>query len=173
LLKKSSLGPVVARYLRQLRDLERNRPSPLGGQCRFQAVRHYREAVMRLSLAMSAAAVADSQCLEEAIEATYHHELGYLFRMAMQCQIIDDVLDFRRDLSLGLPTFLTACRSLPQAFEQSRALAMGYASDLDRLGNGEDFALRCALCLLSACARCLIALHSPTRNSQGEMISWR
>ena len=68
---------------------------------------------MRLSLATVAAIALDAECLEDAIRATHRDgELEALCRIAMQCQIIDDVLDYSTDLAAGLPSFLTASASL-------------------------------------------------------------
>ena len=85
------------------------RPSIGGDHRRFDDVRSYREAVARLSLATVAAIALNAECLEEEsgrliATATW----TALFRIAMQCQIIDDVVDYAEDLSAGLPSFLTA-----------------------------------------------------------------
>jgi hypothetical protein len=114
----------------------------------------YREAVVRLSLGMVAATANGNQSLDAGICATdCDADLKILFRIVMQCQIIDDVLDYRKDLSAGLPSFLTATRSLAQASELTRLAALGYADDRDLPRTGDVFALRSALFLISAFAK--------------------
>ncbi len=95
-------------------DLESSRPLPGGDHWQFQDVGLYREAVVRLSLGMVAATASGNRCLDEGIRATYcDADLKILFRIVMQCQIIDDVLDYSKDLSAGLPSFLTASEIAP------------------------------------------------------------
>jgi hypothetical protein len=119
----------------------------------------YREAVVRLSLGMVATTAHGNQRLDEGIRATCcDADLNILFRIVMQCQIIDDVLDYSKDLSAGLPSFLTASRSLPQAFELTRLAALGYADDRDLPRTGKVFPLRSALFLVSTCTKLVIVL---------------
>jgi len=101
----------------------------------------------------------DNQCLDEGIRATYcDADLNILFRIVMQCQIIDDVLDYSKDISAGLPSFLTAYKSLPQAFELTRLAVHGYANNRDLPRTGDLFPLRSALFLVSTCAKLVIVL---------------
>ena len=117
-LEKAGLELWIEAYLSQLRELETRRP-PIGGDHRrFDEVRSYREAVARLSLATVVAIALNAKSLDDAIRATEcDSDVETLFRIAMQCQIIDDVLDYTEDVPAGLPSFLTACASLPQAME--------------------------------------------------------
>jgi hypothetical protein len=69
----------------------------------------------------------------------------YLFQIAMQCQIIDEVLDYSKDMSAGLPSFLTASKSLPQAFELTRLAALGYADERALPRTGDVFLLEFTL----------------------------
>lgn len=46
----------------------------------------------------------------------------------MQCQIIDDVTDYTEDVSAGLPSFLTASASLPQAMQLTAMAARHYGA---------------------------------------------
>lgn len=85
-------------------------------------------------------------------------DLKILFRIAMQCQIIDDVLDYSKDMSAGLPSFLTAAKSLPQAMELTRLAALGYADDRDLPRTGDVFPLRSALVLVSTCTKLVLFL---------------
>ena len=158
LLEDAGIRSTLDEYLRTLGDLERRRPLPGGDYRQFQKVVLYREAVMRLSLGMAAATANVSQCLDDGIRATAcDADLKILFRIAMQCQIIDDVLDYSQDLSVGLPSFLTACHSLPRAFDLTRLAALAYADDPDLPRIADLFALRSALVLVSTCAKLVIA----------------
>jgi hypothetical protein len=159
-LEEAGIGVTVAEYLRRLGRLEGGRPLPGGDRSRFQRVSLYREAIVRLSLGMVAIAPRGNQSLDEAIAATHGDgDLNLLFRIAMQCQIIDDVLDYSQDSSAGLPSFLTACSSLPQALEQTRRAALGYADDCHRARAAEVLPLRVALFGLSLCSRLAVSLR--------------
>ena len=97
-LEKAGLGLCIEEYLGRLRELESRRPSIGGDHRRFDEVRSYREAVARLSLATAAAIALNGECLEEEIRATQcDSDVETLFRILMQCQIIDDVLDYTED----------------------------------------------------------------------------
>lgn len=163
LLEEAGIGWSVAEYLRRLGKLESGRPLPGGDRRHFQKVSLYREAVVRLSLGMVATTARGSQCLDEAIEATYgDRDLNLLFRIAMQCQIIDDVLDYSQDKSAGLPSFLTACHSLQQALELTQLAARGYAEDHLLACAADVFPLRAALFLVSMCAKLVVLSSSLT-----------
>ena len=109
---------------------------------------------------MVATTACGDQCLDEAIEATYGDgDLNLLFRIVMQCQIIDDVLDYSQDRSAGLPSFLTACESLPQALELTRLAARGYADDRHVARTADVFPLRAALFLVSTCTELVVSLR--------------
>jgi hypothetical protein len=108
---------------------------------------------------MVAATAIGNQSLDDGIRATSGDEdLEMLFRIVMQCQIIDDVLDYSKDMSAGLPSFLTATESLPQAFELTRLAAVLYADDGNLPRTGDVFPLRLALFGVSACAKLVILL---------------
>lgn len=158
-LRNAGISPSVDEYLRQLRKLEGRRPSLGGDHRQFDEVRSYRAAVARLSLGMVATTAIGNQGLDEGIRATFgDDDLEILFRIVMQCQIIDDVLDYSKDTSVGLPSFLTASESLPQALELTRLAALGYAGDRDLPRSGDLFPLRLALSFVSTCARLVILL---------------
>jgi hypothetical protein len=147
-LEQAGLGSCIEEYLSRLRELERRRPSIGGDQRRFDDVRAYREAVARLSLATAAAIALNAECLEETIRATqYDSDVETLFRILMQFQIIDDVVDYAEDLSAGLPSFLTASASLPQAMELTAKAARSYAASARR---SSVFPLRLALSVVTA-----------------------
>ena len=73
----------------------------------------------------------------------------------MQCQIIDDVLDYAEDVSAGLPSFLTASASLPQAMDLTARAARHYASRQRSSGSGV-FPLRMALCVVTAVTKLVV-----------------
>jgi hypothetical protein len=159
LVKEAAIQSSVVEYLQRLRDLESNRPLPGGDYQQFHRVGLYREAIVRLSLGMVAMAANCNPRLDEGIRATWcDADLAILFRIVMQCQVIDDVLDYSQDMSAGLPSFLTACQSLPQAFELTRLAALGYADGRELPRTGDAFPLRLALFLVSTCAMLVIAL---------------
>lgn len=150
-LEKAGLRLWLDGYVAQLSELETRRP-PIGGdQWRFEEVRLYREAVARLSLATIAAIALNAARLEDGIRATHDDgDVAMLFRMAMQCQIIDDVVDYTKDLSAALPSFLTASASLPQALALTAKAARSYASSPGPSSRSAVFPLRTALHVLSA-----------------------
>jgi len=159
LLEDAGLRSSVVEYLQRLQDLECGRPLPGGDNWQFQKVSLYREDVVRLSLAMVAKAANGNQCLDEEIRATYRDaDLNILFRIVMQCQIIDDVLDYSADAFAGLPSFLTAAPSLGQSFELTRLAALGYADDRGLLRTGDVVCLRLALRFVSTCTKLAIAV---------------
>jgi hypothetical protein len=159
-LEQAGLGLYIEDYLRRLRALESRRP-PIGGDRQnFDDVRAYREAVARLSLATVTAIALDTECLEGAIRATEHdRDVSTLYRMALQCQIIDDVLDYPADLSASLPSYLSATASLPEAVECTAHAARSYSS-----GHGV-FPLRVALCILSGAARLVVRMGPRSQTS--------
>jgi signal transduction histidine kinase len=115
--------------------------------------------VVRLWLGTVAATAAGSGCVEEGIRATYRDDvLEILFRIVMQCQIIDDVLDYSRDASAGLPSFLTASASLPEAIERTYQASREYARQRDLPRSCDVLPLRTALAVTSIGARLMILL---------------
>jgi len=160
ILDEAGLHSIVEAVVRQLSDLEGRRPSPFGDDQRFHDARSYREAVARLWLGTVAATAAGSRCLEAGILDTYTDDvLDILFRIVMQCQIIDDVLDYSRDASAGLPSFLTASASLRDAFERTHQASCEYAHYRDLRRSDEVLPLRTALSIVSICARLAILLR--------------
>jgi hypothetical protein len=156
-LQNAGIGPSVDEYLRHLRKLERRRPALGGDHQHFDEVRSYREAVARLSLGIVATTALGAECLEGGIRETHcDDDLETLFRIVMQCQIIDDVLDYAKDASAGLPTFLTASASLPQAIELTAQTARNYAAGRDLPPSGDILPLRFALFVVSAFAKLVI-----------------
>jgi hypothetical protein len=125
-LEAGGLAMWVGEYLERLRHLETGRPTVGSGVQRFEEVRAYREAVVRLSLATVAGVALNIRHVAEAIEATRADgDLAALVDMAMQCQVIDDVLDYREDAASGLPSFLTAA-PLPQALASTARVVQSH-----------------------------------------------
>lgn len=155
-LMNAGLGACLEAYLKRLRALESRRPSIGGDHRNFDEVRSYREAVARLSIDTAAAIALDAE----------DRETDTLFRILMQCQIIDDILDYPADLSAGLPSFLTAAASLPQAMELTARAARHYAASPE----GSVLPLQVALGVVSAMARLVIAA-APHRHRQARRFS--
>ena len=156
-LEKAGLELWIEAYLSQLRELETRRP-PIGGDHRgFDEVRSYRAAVARLSLVTVAAIALHAKGPEDAIRATEcDSDVDTLFRIAMLCQIIDDVVDYTEDQSAGLPSFLTACASLPQAMELTAGAARHYAASREVSSGNGALPLRMALCAVTAVTRLVV-----------------
>jgi hypothetical protein len=159
LLEAGGICSSVVEYLRRLRDLESRRPLPGGDYWQFQKVALYREFVVRLSLGMVATTAHGNQRLDEGIRATCcDADLKILFRIVMQCQIIDDVLDYTDDVSAGLPSFLTATGSRSQALELTAAAARSYGASGERTPGGAIFPFRITLALFTATATLVVRL---------------
>jgi len=160
ILDDAGLHSIVEAVLRQLSDLEGRRPSPFGDDRRFHDTRSYREAVVRLWLGTLAATVAGNGWPAEGTRAPYGDDvLEILFRIVMQCQIIDDVLDYSRDASAGLPSFLTASASLAEAIERTHQASREYAHHRDLPRSDDVLPLRMALAVASICARLVILVR--------------
>jgi hypothetical protein len=156
-LERAGLTVWIEGYLSQLRELERRRPSIGGDDRRFDEVRSYREAVARVSLAAVTAIALNAEPLDDHIRATHSDgDLDTLFRIAMLCQIIDDVLDYTEDLAGGLPSFLTASASLPQAITWTAEAAGEYAASRGRSSDDAVFPLRMALPVVTAVAKLVV-----------------
>lgn len=149
-LEAAGLTPCIREYLERLRRLETARPTVGKGIQRVDAVREYREAVVRLSLATVAGIALHARHIDEAIDATdADGDVAALFHMAMQCQVIDDVLDYKEDLASGLPAFMTAA-PLPQALASTARAVRSYGRG--RTESRAMLPLRSALCVLTALA---------------------
>jgi len=161
-LETAGLERWVTEYLRLLGELETRRPTVGGVHC-FDEARSYREAVARLSLATLAAIATNAEGIEDGIRATYHdRDIAILLRMAMQCQIVDDVVDYRKDLRAGLPSFLTAPASMDEALESTAQAARTYGRPG---GSGERGALplEAALTVLTLVTKVLVLTASRRR----------
>ena len=175
-LENAGLGLCIEDYLRGLRELESQRPSISGDHRCFDEVRSYREAVARLSLATVTGIALDGEWLEAEILATQcDRDLDTLFRIAMQCQIIDDVVDYAEDRAAGLPSFLTACASLPQAMALTANAARDYAASREHSSGNGVFPLRMALRLCTAVTKLVVrvAQRRHRRDQVSVEGSWR
>ena len=156
-LDEAGLSLCLEAYLGRLRDFESHRPRVGGGDGRFDEVRSYREAVARLSIATAAAIALSRECGEDIIRtADCDPDVDTLFRILMQCQIIDDVLDYREDLAAGLPSFLTVSASLPQAMALTAGAARSYAARGDSSSGDAVLPLRMALRVVTALAKLVV-----------------
>jgi len=159
ILDEAGMTPFVEEFMRRLWELEGSRPSRLEDTWQFHRGLSYREEVIRLLLGMVATAATDKLDLEDGIQSTYcNDDLNILFRIAMQCQIIDDILDYSKDISAGLPTFLTVSESFPAAIQQTHQAACRYADSRDLARSGDVFVLRIALFFASTSAKLMIRL---------------
>jgi len=150
-LEQAGLGVCIDAHLDQLRVLESRRPAIGGDDRRFREACLYREAVARLCVATATAIALDAHSLEVAILATrFDSDVDALVRILLQCQIIDDVLDYTEDLSAGLPTFLTASASLSRALELTATAARAYGAISERSSGNAVFPLRMALWAFTA-----------------------
>jgi hypothetical protein len=95
----------ICNYIKRLRFLERSRPGP---DADIHSVKTYRENVNHVSLA-TLWAIASQRPLNMAEkEIRQETDLFILFRIVMITQIIDDLLDIKKDRHRGLPSFATA-----------------------------------------------------------------
>jgi len=159
-LDQAGLGLCVEEYLSRLQHLESRRPSIGGDDRRFDQVRLYREGVARLSIATAAAIALNDHCRKQDIRAAHcDGDVDTLFRILMQCQIIDDVMDYEEDRSARLPSFLTASASLPQAIQLTAGASRDYAAARES-SSGNIFPLRVALTIASAATQLIIRLFN-------------
>jgi hypothetical protein len=157
-LESVGLGRWITEYLSRLGELESGRPSIAGDPHRFDDVRSYREGVARLSLATIAAIALNAKSLDEGIRATYcDSDVAALFQLAMQCQIMDDVIDYRKDLSAALPSFLTASASLAQAIAGTSEAVRTYAASRGAAAGGV-FPLEAALQVITLATKLVVGV---------------
>ncbi len=158
-LEQSGLGPCVEEYLSRLQHLESRRPAIGGDHRRFDEVRLYREGVARLSIATAAAIALNDRCRTEDIRAAHcDSDVDTLFRILMQCQIIDDVMDYAEDRSAGLPSFLTVPTSLPHAMQWTADASRDYAAAHESSSGTDVFPIRVALTIATAVTQLIVRL---------------
>lgn len=102
----------ICSYIKRLRFLERSRPGPAA---KLNLVKIYREHVNRVSFA-TLWAIASQRPIDAAEhDIQMESDLSILFRVVMLTQIIDDLLDIKKDRNRQLPSFATAIDSTPDA----------------------------------------------------------
>ena len=155
----AAISKSVDDYWSRIQELESRRPSAFGDRSQCRNVRRYREDVVCLSLGILSTAAFGYANIDDGVNAVRaNKDLQLLFRIAMQCQIIDDVMDFANDYAWRLPGFLTASESLPESFELTYHAARCYASNEGVAQSWNLFPLRIALFVVSALANLLITL---------------
>ncbi len=88
-------------------------------------------------------------------------DVDILCNILMQCQIVDDVLDYDEDAAAGLPSFLTASASMPQARAWTAEAARSYGNHAVARHDSVVFPFRVALRLFTIVARLVIYIsHS-------------
>lgn len=153
-LDRLGLTPVIDQHLDRLARIESRRPAVGAG---FVEVQAYREAVAALSLG-TATALALELPLDAGVHATGSDpDIAMLFRILMQCQIIDDVLDYPEDAAAGLPSFLTGSVPVLRALEQATAAARVYSRRAPVAGTG-IFPLRVSMLVLTTMVHGLLRL---------------
>ena len=158
-LETAGLAGWITEYLTRLRELETRRPAVGGDLQRCLDVRAYRESVARLALAALTAIALNADGLDDGIQATYcDPDVAALFRMAMQCQIIDDVIDYRKDLSAGLPSFLTASASPRQAIRLTADAVRCYGASSGHSAGRGAFPLEAMLCVITLVTRLVVGM---------------
>ncbi len=159
MLDDTAMSATVDEYWSRIQELEFRRPSAFGDRSQCRNVRRYREDVVGLSLGVLATAAYGYAHVDDGVRAIRTDEgLQLLFRIAMQCQIIDDVMDFSKDCAQGLPGFLTASESLLESFQLTYDATRCYASNDGASQKQNLFPLRIALFVVSALANLLITL---------------
>ena len=158
-LEQAGFGACIEAHLDRLRALESRRPRIGGDHRRFRDACSYREAVARLCVATAIAMTFDADSLEGAILATrFDADVDALVRILLQCQIIDDVLDYKEDLSGGLPSFLTVTASLSRALELTSDAARSYGSISRRSSSNAVFPLRMVLSVITDLTTVIVRL---------------
>lgn len=143
---------VVRSYAKRLRRYERSRP----GRCEPDpAIRHYRENVNRLSLALLWALATGTGLAAAEAEISRAADLRLLFRLVMLTQLTDDVVDVAQDRQRNLPSFASGPGVTAALL---RAVVSSYAAVPWRLDG--NFCLRLALGIVAGCARGMIAVRS-------------
>lgn len=167
---------LVSSYLRHLIAQERLRPLPDGKHITAARIVAYREGVVRLSLGALATVACLTPDVSTGIRATRDESaLNALFRIVMHCQIVDDVLDYRKDRAAGLPTFLTAHDRTAVALSQTLKAVIAYGETKAPIHTGATLLLRVGLVLVTGLTWTLVLLAWPilrtSHNNLGHGIS--
>jgi hypothetical protein len=157
-LKATQHRVLVQSYLKSIGTLERGRPAADNTPQGFASVVAYREDVIRLSLGAVAGIAGFSADLPAGIRATHNDDaLNALYRIVMQCQIIDDVFDYRQDRAAGLPTFLSAHDDVTRALSEVRRAVKHYSDGRFSVQSGEMLLLSVSLAMTTRVARIVVA----------------
>lgn len=147
--QNSSSRELVKNYAKLLRHYERDRPQREEG---LTAITRYRENVNRLSLAMLWALATNTSLESAQREVHSDNSLQLLFRIIMQCQLIDDVLDIRKDRLRSLPSLATTRDVSALSLRKLASFYSGVRSD----AHARDSCLWLALQSMATCARLVI-----------------
>jgi len=159
LLDAAGMSTTVADYWTQLQQLELRRPSAFGDRLQCRKVQFYREDVVRLSLGVLTATTFGYTNVDEGLWAVRtDFDLQILFRIVMQLQIIDDVMDFAKDNARRLPGFLTASESLQESFQLTQQATRSYATIKGAIQTESSLPLRIAHFVVSAITRLVVTL---------------
>ena len=159
LLDDAGMNPTVADYWTQLQQLELRRPSAFGDRLQCRKVQLYREDVVRLSLGVLTATTCEYASVDEGLHAVRtDFDLQMLYKIVMQLQIIDDVMDFAKDNAKRLPGFLTASESLQESFQLTQHATRSYAVTEGDIHTESLLPLRIAHIVVSAITRLLVTL---------------
>ncbi|HVJ26572.1 MAG TPA: hypothetical protein VM493_03485 [Vicinamibacterales bacterium] len=172
-LDDAGLGPSVHDYLGRLQALESTRPSAGGDALRFAQVRTYRESVARLSITTAAGIALTQDDIGQTGDRRYTDgDVDTLYRILMQCQIIDDIFDYADDLSAGLPSFLTASTSPSESLASAAAAARSYGGSHGRSSNSV-LPLRTTLWLFTTLTTFLIWIYGIRHSQRTHDWIWR
>ncbi len=159
LLDDIGMSETVAAYWKQIQQLELRRPSAFGDRLQGRKVQLYREDVVRLSLGVLTATTFEYANVEDGVRAVRTDtDLQMLFRIVMQLQIIDDVMDFAKDHAKQLPGFLTASESLGDSFQLTQQATRSYATTAGTKETKSLLPLGIGLFAISTITRVLITL---------------
>ena len=172
-LADAGLDACVHRYLARLQTLERARPSAGGEDPRFAEVRSYRESVAHLSITTAAEiALPQEASGAGAPSMRTDNDVDTLYRILMQCQIIDDIFDYADDLSAGLPSFLTASASLSGGLASTAAAARCYGGVPGQSSHASVLPLRFTLWLFTALTTFLIWIYGIRHSRRTDNSAW-
>lgn len=159
LLDDAGFRPCAEEYWRRIQNIERQRPGVGGQPMQFSIARAYREEVVELSLGVLTTAAFGLESVDDGIHVVRTEpDLAIVFRIVMQCQVIDDVVDYSKDTAAGLPSFLTSSESLSQAFELTAQVSRNY-SDLKNVARcAHVLPFRIALVVVSVIAKLVMTL---------------
>ena len=95
-------------YANELIEIETNRPEMGSDRFNPSCIQAYREQVVALALKHSFAITFGDRDWSRQSSAASHLYFDSLFRVAMLCQLADDLIDHRRDHAMNLPSFATS-----------------------------------------------------------------